>query len=916
MTITLRKTTTSEDEVVIVGSGSGGSAQGDTLKNFNTIYGSSHDDTIRGSAAPETFHGHRGDDTLYGGTVGGDTLDGGEGDDTVDYSQYPNHAALHFDLSANTITGTSTETGFQTITLRNIENVTGTRYDDTFTGNHRHNVLNGGPGSDTVDYSNAGGAAVVNLAEGSGTGVALISIENVTGSPHDDTFTASSGPNTIDGGDGIDTVYYQGPANSVRVTVNDDRTLSVSGGQAQGDTLINIERVLGPAVVGFITGTPGDDRDENAVTGTANNDLLYGLAGDDELRGLAGNDLIHGDGGDDTLHGGPGADTLIGGDGIDTAYYAGPPRSVTVERTADGTLIASGGEAEGDVLIGIERAIGPALGSLIAGTDDDDTLTGSLGNDLIEGYRGNDRLSGGPGDDILNGGPGNDTLNGGPGEDALNGGPGNDTADYSGSHAAVTVNLDTQAASGGHAHGDTLTGIENLTGSAHADVLEGDALANVLRGGDGNDKLSGGDGTDTLTGGAGNDSLTGGGSSDEFRFHAGFGADTIRDYTLGASLDASEQIYLCMGTLADPPSHSGADSGSDRVITVTFDDTTAGTITLIGITSSSTDFANLNIQTAPVDSDGNCVVSAPENLRAQADNNLGIIVRWDAPSDLGGKTLDGYRVEWVRTDDGTTAQSNLLDADQASHYIEGLATGSPYAVRVAAVATDSNSVQSSAWTAAVTVAEVWSEPLQAWFIEDTPFYSSHTGRINFTVDTNKNNSTILCVIDGGNINCPPYTLASLDRPANAAFTARISATVGTESVTSLLQEGKAAGPAPPQVVRASGGNGKLAVVWNGVPDNRSGGGSINAYIVESRQQKADLSWPAWNDAAVETAEKAASDREHTFTGLTNGAWQVRVRARNNANDTDDATNVLGISSEVQAVTLARPTPTCRARPRR
>ena len=158
--------------------------------------------------------------------------------------QYPNHAELHFDLSANAITGTSTETGFLTITLRNIENATGTRYDDTFTGNHRHNVLNGGPGSDTVDYSKAGGAAVVNLADGRGhagggfgSGVTLISIENVTGSPHDDTFVASSGHNRIDGGDGIDTVYYHGPANSVRVTVNDDGTVTVSGGQATGDTL-------------------------------------------------------------------------------------------------------------------------------------------------------------------------------------------------------------------------------------------------------------------------------------------------------------------------------------------------------------------------------------------------------------------------------------------------------------------------------------------------------------------------------------------------------------------------------------------------------------------------------------------------------------------------------------------------------
>jgi Ca2+-binding RTX toxin-like protein len=98
-----------------------------------------------------------------------------------------------------------------------------------------------------------------------------------------------------------------------------------------------------------------------------------------------------------------------------------------------------------------------------------------------------DVLRGLGGNDMLFGGSGNDTLDGGTGADTLVGGLGTDTADYSLSAAGVTVNLLTGVGSGGDAQGDMLTGIENIIGSAHDDVLAGDGGANVFAGGSGND---------------------------------------------------------------------------------------------------------------------------------------------------------------------------------------------------------------------------------------------------------------------------------------------------------------------------------------------------------------------------------------------------------------------------------------------
>ena len=177
--------------------------------------------------------------------------------------------------------------------------------------------------------------------------------------------------------------------------------------------------------------------------------------------------MLFGGSGNDTLDGGAGADVLIGGDGTDTADYSLSAAGVTVSLL---TGLGAGGDAQGDTLGGIENITGSAQA---------DTLTGDGAANTLDG------------------GSGNDTLIGGAGADTLIGGPGTDTASYASSGAEVTVNLQTGSGSGGDAQGDTLSGIENIIGSAFADVLTGDGGANTLVGGAGPDALNGGGGTDT-----------------------------------------------------------------------------------------------------------------------------------------------------------------------------------------------------------------------------------------------------------------------------------------------------------------------------------------------------------------------------------------------------------------------------------
>lgn len=167
---------------------------------------------------------------------------------------------------------------------------------------------------------------------------------------------------------------------------------------------------------------------------------------------------------------------------------------------------------------------GTAAADTIYANGGNDTVHGGLGNDLIFGGAGHDTLFGDAGNDTLNGGAHSDTLDGGAGADTLIGGTGTDTVSYANATGSVMVDL-TYGGLGNEATGDTYSGIENVTGSAYADLINGNDSANVIDGGLGNDFLRGLGGNDHVLGGNGNDTLLGGQGDD--RLNGGFGNDRL-----------------------------------------------------------------------------------------------------------------------------------------------------------------------------------------------------------------------------------------------------------------------------------------------------------------------------------------------------------------------------------------------------
>ena len=527
-------------------------------------YAGAGDDHITGNMADNWLDGGPGDDTLLGGPgddylegrSGADTLDGGPGSDMATY--FHSDAGVEVHLSGTIVAGGHADGDM----LLNIEDLQGSSYNDILTGDSNSNILSGIAGNDQLD-----------------------------GGPGDDLLDGGPGADTLDGGSGYDVASYVYSDSGVTVNLSDNTT---AGGEANGDTLRNIEGLIGSIFDDALTGNSTD----NELYGEVGNDWLIGGPGNDNLLGGPGSDHLGGDAGDDKLSGGQGNDHLAGdagkdhlsgGPGDDRAYYSASDTGVTVRLHS---RTAKGGHADGDIftnlipvtwtddtgatqteqLPDIENLVGSMHNDVLAGDRRDNTLYGNAGDDTLYGGPGggDDWLAGQAGNDKLFGGEGSDNLEGGSGNDRLSGGPGDDSAYYTTSDAGVTVRLHSRTAAGGHADGDVFTtlvpvtwtddtgaiqteqlpDIENLVGSMHNDVLAGDRRDNALYGsagddtlyggpggGDdrlygeaGNDKLFGGQGNDQLDGGPGNDRLTGGTGADTFIFGTGNGDDIIINY--------------------------------------------------------------------------------------------------------------------------------------------------------------------------------------------------------------------------------------------------------------------------------------------------------------------------------------------------------------------------------------------------
>jgi len=153
--------------------------------------------------------------------------------------------------------------------------------DDILWGNDGNDTINGDVGNDNLN----GGYGNDILRGGEGN-------DRILGFNGEDLIEGGEGSDYIDGENGIDTITYENSKNLVKINLTNK---TASYGEAEGDTIINIENIIGSQF-------------NDEIIGNDLNNYLTGKSGDDRIEGRSGNDIIEG---------GLGADIILGGDGFD-----------------------------------------------------------------------------------------------------------------------------------------------------------------------------------------------------------------------------------------------------------------------------------------------------------------------------------------------------------------------------------------------------------------------------------------------------------------------------------------------------------------------------------------------------------------------------------------------------------------------
>jgi Ca2+-binding RTX toxin-like protein len=463
---------------------------GTASSNGYTFDGLGGNDALMGSHGNDALLGGAGDDVLFGG-AGNDFMDGGFGSDRADYAGAI--GAVSVDLMA----GTAIDGVGNLDTLFNIENVTGSGFDDTLFGDWANNVLVGGLGNDLlrggggndmldggvvadlqsdagfrdtdrVDYSAAFFGVEVNLElgtaqDGEGGMDTLIGIEAVNGSAFNDVLTGSdttfsesfhggAGDDFIDGGGGFDRAEYFDAGSGVTINVGGFDGASSSAATASDafftvglDSLLDVEQFV------------GSEHDDTYSVGWFSSGSLPGgfFSSFNSFEGRGGNDSIF-------------------GNGSTRAEYTNATGAVTVDLGL--------GQATGDASVGTDTLFGV---NQARGSSHADTLTGNFFNNDLDG-RG--------------------------GDDFIDGQQGFDRADYAFNGpvaTGITVSLAAGTVSGDPTltGTDTLRSIESIRGSHQDDVYDATGFSGFSMNAGSNGTLN------EFEGMAGNDTIIGNGST-------------------------------------------------------------------------------------------------------------------------------------------------------------------------------------------------------------------------------------------------------------------------------------------------------------------------------------------------------------------------------------------------------------------
>lgn len=196
-------TWTGTNSVIINGYAGNDALKGGTANDH--LNGGDGNDIMNGGGGADFLTGGSGSDYYYVDNVGDRVIEAsGSGNDTV--ASY---------LSSYTL-GANIENG--SILSSSAANLTGNSLANTLTAGAGNNVINGGTGIDTASYASALSGVSINLgittsqATGGSGSDQLLGIENLLGSKYSDSLTGNIAANVLNGGAGSDTLTGGGGA--------------------------------------------------------------------------------------------------------------------------------------------------------------------------------------------------------------------------------------------------------------------------------------------------------------------------------------------------------------------------------------------------------------------------------------------------------------------------------------------------------------------------------------------------------------------------------------------------------------------------------------------------------------------------------------------------------------------------------
>ena len=283
--------------------GVGGTAEGDRYAGIENVVGSMHSDTLigdnganmlfGGAGYMDGLHGAGGDDLLIGGP-GADYMRGGDGIDTASYESATGPVQVFLEFHVGSGNDALADQ------LYEIENVTGSRFDDQLSGDANSNVLQGMDGNDYLYSGNDGG---------------------------NDTLIGGAGYDTLRG-NGADIMIGGLDGDHYWVNNVNDQVI-----EAAGEGLDTVHALIDYTLAANV---------ENAIVENSATVPLRSLTGnalDNTLIGHAGTNIIDGGYGKDTMAGGGGVDVFIWSSVDEIGHFNFDPDIVTDYNSAQGDLL-------------------------------------------------------------------------------------------------------------------------------------------------------------------------------------------------------------------------------------------------------------------------------------------------------------------------------------------------------------------------------------------------------------------------------------------------------------------------------------------------------------------------------------------------------------------------------------------------